>query len=286
MIMRAAVPFPKAALSSECNVDPATRVQNLALVVPEADNRNELGLALQLRLEASELERCARAIGAASGGTKPRTEGAFTVFATGDLRADTLAVAENGLAILAPNAWALSMTEAANGRAPSAERAPPHGDLLAAVKKGDGGAPRTVIASVALPRATRERLRRELESELPSDSVERKSMEGVLGVEAAAAALDVATDTDLRIELRCESTASCDAVRALVERKRKSWLDNPVLRLLGVAPALESLTFSSSSGRLSAHARLSTIALQSAIEKALLFRASAARERPKADAGP
>lgn len=275
-MVRALVPFPRAASAGECAIDPASRVESVALVVPEGEDRHDLGLAVKLRLEREELERCGKALSESSASKKPETRGSFSLFASGDARADTLAITQSGLAILAGREWANAMVDAADGKRPAATTAPPHSDLLAAATpktSPDGGqTTRAIVMSVALPAATRQRVRREIEAELAPGSDDRVAMEGVLGVEAVAAAIDVATDTEIALELRCDAAPSCAKVHQLLERKRKSWGQNPVLRLLGVGGAVDSLTVSAQGARLSAKTRLPTLELRAALERGLAWR--------------
>lgn len=268
------VPIPQEA---EKACDAVAHLDSLAVVVPEGDERSDIGVALKLRLGKDELARCADVLvktnAEARGSTSaaPEREGAFSLFASGEPHADTLGAADNGLVVLADRAWATAMARAGSGRAPAAASSPPHDAILRALGK------RALVVSIALPKSTRARIRREMETELGEG--ERKAMEGVLGVEAAGAALDVHADTELAFELRCDTTASCAAVNDLLARKRKQWSESPIVRLLGIGQAADALTLTHRGTKLSISTHLDTNALRSAIERALAFRASRAAPR-------
>lgn len=258
------------------------KVDTLALVVPEGEERSDIGLAMKLRASSADLARCASSLGdgkaldasAESSTQKPERHGAFTLFASGEPRADTLAASDNGLVLLGARAWTLAMAEAASGRKPAATKSPPHADVLKALGS------RALLVSVALPKATRARIRREMAGdradalESPAD---KNAMEGVLGVEAVGAAVDVdakTSETELIAELRCDTVSSCAAVNDLVTRKKKAWSENPVVRLLGVGPAADALTISLQGQRLELRTRLATDDLRGALERILAWRRS------------
>lgn len=269
-VLRGLIPLPREA-QRDCDI--GGKLDSLAIVVPEGEDRSDLGVAMKARLTPDEQVRCAKALeqivrstsgGSGTGAGKPEASGPFSVIPTGDARADTLMVAPNGLVLLAPRAWASTMASTAMGRSPGALQALPHGDVLRSL-----GA-RHLVISVALPRATRERIRREMERELKPE--DRRAMEGVLGVETLAAGLDVGAETDLAADLRCETTTSCSAVHELLTRKRKTWSENPILRLLGLGRALDAstLTLSPEGRRLEVRVRMATEDLRSALERGLV----------------
>lgn len=243
--------------------DLASHLDAVVLTVPEGDERSDLGFALKLRMTPSELASCARA--AAGEGATPERKGGFAFVPAKLGHADTLAAADNGLVLVGERTWVEAMAAAASGRAPSAVSAAPHDAALRAL----GG--RALAVSVALPKATRARIRREMESELTES--DRKPMEGVLGVEGAGAALDLrAEDADVAVVLRCATGDACGSVKALVEKKKQAWTASPIVRLLGLGAAASSLTVVQSGPRLEATAHLATSDLRSALETALAFR--------------
>lgn len=270
--LRGLVPLPH---DPQGACDALGHLESLALVVPEGDERSDLGVALKLGLTKDQLARCAEVVqrNAAERGVTPapapQRQGAFTSFATGEPRADTLAAAENGLVLLGSADWTANMAQAGSGRAPSAGTTPPHASMLQRL-----GA-HAIVASIVLPKATRARIRREMEGEL-GDS-ERAAMQGVLGVEAVGAALDLRAETSLAFELRCDTAASCGAVNDLLTRKRKQWSASPIVRLLGIGPAADALTIKHESARLSIATHLDTTAVRDALERALAFRSSRAQ---------
>lgn len=259
------------AVRSGCELD--NKVDTIALTVPEGEDRSDLGVALKLRMTSEELGRCRTVVmneGAERDGSNAATSGrgAFTFFGTGDARANTLAAAENGLALLGDREWVASMADAASGTTKSAVSAPPHSEIL----RGLGA--RSIVVSVALPKATRARIRQEMESEVSSGS--NGAMAGVLGVEAIGLALDIRDQTELTADLFCDSSSSCAAVNELIERKRATWSQNPILRLLGVGSAVDALGIKLAGRKLEVSTRLPTSDLASAITQALAFRKSRA----------
>ena len=291
-VLRNLVPLPSVrAEASPCDT---SKVDSLAIVVPEGDERSDIGLAMKLRMSTTELARCASSLSASSSSSSSREsskqerQGAFTLFASGEPRADTLAASDNGLVLLGARAWALSMADAASGRAPGATKSPPHADVLRAL-----GA-RTLLVSVALPKATRARIRKEMVGDRESSAADRTAMEGVLGVEAVGAAVDVlpkTAETELVAELRCDSVSSCAAVNDLVSRKKKAWTENPIVRLLGLGQAADALTISLQGSRLEIRTRLRTEDLRNALERVLAWRKFTPNRSPAPspalpDAGP
>ncbi len=284
-VLRGLVPLPAAARADTvASAGPCDtkKVDTLALVVPEGEERSDIGLAMKLRASSAELARCASSLGdvraldasAKSSPQKPERHGAFTLFASGEPRADTLAASDNGLVLLGARAWTLAMAEAASGRKPAATKSPPHADVLKALGS------RALLVSVALPKATRARIRREMAGDR-ADSLEspgdKTAMEGVLGVEAVGAAIDVdakTSETELIAELRCDTVGSCAAVNDLVTRKKKAWSENPIVRLLGVGRAADALTISLQGQRLEVRTRLATDDLRGALERILAWRRS------------
>lgn len=254
------------------------RLESAAIVVPEGDERSDLGFALKLRMTPDELAKCARA--AAGDGVPTETRGGFAFVAAKLGHADTLAAAENGLVLVGERAWVEAMAAAASGRAPSVVSSPPHDATL----RGLGA--RTVSVSISLPKATRARIRREMETEIATGG--RRPMEGVLGVEAAGAGVDVRADadTDATVVLRCDTKDACTSVKSLVESKKAGWSSSVAVRFLGLAAAAESIAVTQTGTRVVATARLPTSDLKSALERALAFRRSRSEPEPMRPPAP
>jgi hypothetical protein len=277
-LLRALVPFPRT-VADACGFEPVTRVESLALVVPEREDQSDIGIALKLRTTADELSHCAQGLG--NSAPKPaEMRGAFTLFATGDGRADALAAAPNGLTILAPRAWATAMVDTANGGSPSATAAPPHAELLRAAARADGH-PRSVVVSIALPTATRVRLRQELEREGDAGTKETAdTMAGVLGVEAVAAAIDVSEKTELALELRCETERACNSVKELLERKQRAWSENTIVQILGLGRAAAGMSIALTPRRIALKTSIDTPELRGALERILSWRRASRAPKP------
>jgi hypothetical protein len=123
-----------------------------------------------------------------------------------------------------------------------------------------------------------------MEAEL--EGTERGAMEGVLGVEAVGASIDVRAETEVVAELQCDSPGSCAAVNDLVARKQRDWAANPLIRILGLGQAADALSLSLNGSRLELRTRLATEDLRSALARALAWRKSRAADEPARAAVP
>lgn len=278
-LLRALLPVPKA--MEGCALEPAW-VQSLALAVPSGDDRTDLGLALRVVASRNELERCQAALtrhaSTAKDAGSERYHG-FELMNVGDARADTLGAAPNGLVLLAPRPWARTMAEAVSAPQLSAATAGPHHVPRALT----GGPPPTLFVSVVLSAATRERVRAELAREEGGRAPEAggrkaeardegRTMASVLAVGSASLSLVVAEETDAELRLFCDTANACADVGRLWDKKRGVWSQSPVVKLLGLGPLVDGLTATEAGQTLLIRARIPTLSLKSAVERALAFR--------------
>src|SRR6202008_2228951 len=111
-----------------------------------------------------------------------------------------------------------AMLGAADKIKPSLRDAPDHTAMRASLTSKEGFRSPTLLASVILPRALRERLKNEMGDELGQNKDSNAMWAGVLDVSALGIAIRAGgpgQNVDAAVELVCESGPSCDAVDKL-----------------------------------------------------------------------
>lgn len=240
-------------LSDACGFEPLAHLTQVALVAPEAEG--DFGVAFAGDFDKADLSRCAEKVLRARGG-QPSTEvrGTFTLVGdASDPKRARLAYRGGGPFLVGRGAWLLTMIDAVDGKV---ERARPE---LLGVRSSLASAGRAVVVAALLPKGMRDQLASEMESH-------EKAGEG--GAYAAVLAVDragfsIATGgpgsmTSFGAELHCESADACTSVKKLVEQKRFAASTSPALRLVGLGPAIDSLTVDDHGLSLSVHAEAPT----------------------------
>jgi hypothetical protein len=259
-------------LSEACGFDPLSRMKELLVTSPENGEHGDFGLAFTGDFTRDELARCAeKAIRARGGSPATSTHGAFTtVEDTADAKHGRVAYREGGPYLVGRGAWLDAMIDAVEARREGP--GPEHTALRASLAPKAGSA-QAIVLTALLPTALREKLKGELGAELGSEA--DKAYVSVLAVSQAGLALGTGgagSTTELVAELRCETPAACNEVKALVGRKRLAFSRELGVRLLGLGPLLDSLKVDSTGPSLSASAQAPTDDLARAVQRALDFK--------------
>ncbi|MBX3186036.1 MAG: hypothetical protein KF819_03435 [Labilithrix sp.] len=270
-------------LAAACGFDPLARVQRLAIAVPEEGERGEFGLVARVEVTRAELEKCTSALAEKRGAkSEAREVGSFAVVDSGGSQAK-LGYGSGGLLVVGKGAWFDAMLGAADKTKPGLRDAPEHVAMRASLTSKEGFRSPTLVASIILPRALRERLKGEMGAELGGHDAENAMWAGVLDVSSLGVAIRAGgpgQNVDAAVEIVCESAEACDAVDKLVQRKRLEWSKELSLRLVGLGPLIDSLETKRHETRLRATASVDAAGFTSTIERILKL-----RSRPK-DAPP
>ncbi len=260
-------------LLERCGFDPVTKLRQLVVTSPELEidaGDSDFGIAFSGDFGRDELSACAEKVILAHGG-QPSTSkrGTFSVIedTSGGKRA-RVAYRDGGPFLVGRGAWLDAMMDAAEGKA-DRER-PEHAALRAALSK-QGAPPRAITVTALLPKALRERLKAEMAGEGGGGEPE-KSYASVLAVEQAGLSVGTGgpeSTTDIAVELRCESTADCEAVRDLALRKRLALSRNFGVRVIGLGPLLDTLAVDVHDCSLSASTHAPTADLARAVQRAV-----------------
>jgi len=266
-------------ISDACGFDPVARIRELLVTSPENGERGDFGVAFTGDFTRDELVRCAEKIAHASGGSPvTSTHGDYTLLEnSADPNHTRGAYRDGGPFLVGRGAWMDAMIDAVEGRA---ERmAPEHAALRSALAPKAGGPAQAIVLTALLPASIREKLKGQLGTELGSDG--DKAYVSVLAVSQAGVALGTGgagSATALSAELRCETPAACDEVKALLERKRLGLSRDLGVRLVGLGPLLDSLKVDTHGPALSASASAATDDLARAIQRTLDFKGLGARK--------
>ena len=266
--------------SAACGFDPAAKIDELAIALPEAEDTGDFGLVMQGAVGRDELVACAQKVILARGGHPTvAPQGAFTFVDDTSVGAK-LALHEGGPFLLARGPWLTKMVATVEKKNPSIEESAAHLELRRAL------GPAAVVLTALLPSKLRDRLRREMNAELTGANG-NAAMAGVLAVKAAGVALVpgvVGGTTELTAELRCETGDACTEVKKLVERKRDGWSKDLSFRLLGIGPLIDALAIETHEATLRATTRLPADDARRLIERAIEM--TAPRRRPSAPPAP
>ncbi|MFO0678972.1 MAG: hypothetical protein U0169_20760 [Polyangiaceae bacterium] len=233
-------------LAEACGWDPASRLEEVALAVPENGETGAFGLAVRARVTRVELANCGDKL-VASRGAHATTSKRGAFFVTKDdgegrsKKLPALAVREDGVVLLAEDPWLSRMIDTAEGAVPDVSKNVLHEALRS--RLAPDGAPLALVTAV-LPKSLRDRLRNEMASELAAAA--NGTMDGVLSVEAAGVALRYRADggdgsATLAAELVCESEAGARSIHGFLDGKRASWKQDLALRLVGVGRVADAL---------------------------------------------
>jgi hypothetical protein len=263
-------------LADACGFDPLSRVVRMAVAMPEAGERGDVGLAARVEVSREELERCTRALAEKRGGAavEPREQNGFHVI--DGPHGARLAYGKGGLLVAGKGAWLDAMLAAARGAGPGLRDAREHVALRDALTRHEGFRAPTVLVTALLPKSLRERLKREMGAELDAPELDRPAsnqvMAGVLGVSAVGAAVKAGApggNVEVAIEMQCDSAEACTVVEKLILKKRLEWSKDLVLRLAGFGQAIDSLDVKVDGAHLRATATSGADALAGAIDRAL-----------------
>lgn len=256
-------------LAEPCGFDPLARVREVAIAVPEDGEPGDFGVAARVDVTGDELARCAERIGEKKG--KPASfekQGDTYVMldAPGGRRIAYRPVREgSGLLLVATPRWLGAMLAALDGTGSRLDTDATHATLRAALERG--GAPSLAITA-AVPKALRERIRRDLDRE-PGTDDGRDTMVGILGVYGAGLGVALGPgEARFQLELLCEAPAHCEATRAWLERKRFSLSRDLAARLVA-GPFIDSFTVDTRGTTLGASARGSADDLARAVRRVL-----------------
>ncbi|MDB4940895.1 MAG: hypothetical protein JWP97_429 [Labilithrix sp.] len=270
------------ALASACGFDPTSRVQKVAVTVPEEDGeRGAFGVIARVEVTRDELETCTRALADKRGGKAETHEsGSFVVLddrSIGGALTPRLAYGRGGLLVVGKGAWFDAMLGAADHTQPSLRDAKEHVALRTALTAAEGFHAPTVLVTALLPAPLRERLKREMSSETDAPDASNAIMAGVLGVNAVGLALHVGgpgQNVDASALLACDDEPGCAAVESLLVAKKKEWSGELTLRFLGLGPVLDSIEVKREGVRVRVTASAQADALAAAIDRVSKLRAS------------
>lgn len=263
-------------LEDACGFDPLTRVETLAVAVPEDGEKGELGVAAKVTVTGDELEKCTTALAAQRGQkAEPHTVHGFGVVEAAGAK---LAYGHGGLLLAGKGGWVDTMLATANGELPSYKTAEAHASLRASLRALEP-AP-TVVVSALLPRSLRDRIRTEMAGEATHDAA-ANTMAGVLGVSGVGAAIRAGasgSSINLAAVLVCDTDTACESVEKLVSRKRFEWSKELMLRMIGLGPLLDSIAVKRDGSRITVTASAPADQLAATIDRVLRLRAQR-RER-------
>jgi hypothetical protein len=275
-------------LADACGFDPLSRVDRLALAVPEEGDKGELGVAARVTVTRDELSTCTANL-AGKRGDKVVTKdvGSFAVVedssSADEAARPRLAYGHGGLLVVGRGAWFDAMLASADGKKPGLREAQAHAAIRSSLTSRDGWHSPTLLVSALLPRSLRDRLKNEMGAEIlganakaedngSGNEREKNVMAGVLGVSGVGLALRAGASgqsTDAAVELVCDNADACLSVEKLILKKRLDWSKELTLRLVGFGPLLDSIEVKRDGGRIRVTAGASADALASTIERVL-----------------
>lgn len=258
-------------LAKACGFEPITRVQTLVLAVPEEGERGDFGVAAKIEVSPEELEACTKGLAHEhEGKAEAERQGPFLVMS--DKGGRRIGYGDGGLLLVGKGSWFDQMIGAAQRKAPSLKDATDHVAVRTALLRGnEWGAPALVVTA-ALPKALRERLKREMDGESGDAS---SVMAGVLGVTTAGLAVRAGGASDLvevRGELTCESTEAAATVTKLLQKLKFDWSKDLPFRMIGLGPLFDSISIEQEGVRVHASASMNGEALSTSLSRALRFR--------------
>lgn len=284
-------------LTSACGFDPISRVQALAVAVPEEGDKGELGVAARATVTRDELSKCTSALAGRRGGkVDTREVGSFVVVETSpgeELARPRLAYGHGGLLVAGRGAWFDAMLSAADGKQPGAREATAHADMRASLESKDGWRAPTLLLSAVLPRPLRDRIKNEMGPELEAAKDGRHGpndvMAGVLGVSTLGVALKAGERgqrVDAAVEMLCDTEEACAAVEKLLLKKRLDWSKELSLRMIGLGPLLDSIEVTRARSRIRVTAGTSADHLTATIDRLMRLRARPRERSTDSDTTP
>jgi hypothetical protein len=265
------------ALQEACGFDPVSRIQKVAISVPEEGERGEFGVVARVEVSRDELERCTKALAEKRGGrAETHDVGTFVVLEDHSISGagSRLAYGKGGLLVVGKGSWFDAMLGAADHLKPGIRDAQQHVALRKSLTSKDSFRAPTVVVTAILPRALRERLKGEMGAELGGADLSNAAMAGVLGVSAVGVAIAAgSSNVDAAVELVCDSPDACEAVKKLVDKKRAEWSSDLGLRMIGFGPLFDSFDVKLDGARLRATVSAQGDALAATLDRVLKLRA-------------
>lgn len=267
------------ALEEACGFDPFTRVEKLAIAVPEKEGVHDFGLVARVHVTGDELSTCKRRLDEKRGGgpSEAKQRGDFVVLegvSAGGTKG-RLAYGKKDLLVVSTGEWFDAILATANREAPSIREAKEHEALRASLTSREGWRMPTLLVTAILPRALRDRIRGEMSAEADAKDGSRAAMAGVLGVSAIGLAVKAGRSgghVDARIEMACDSADACGQVDKLVQKKRLDWSKDLALRMVGFGPIIDSLETKHEGARLEVSASANADMLANTIERVMRLR--------------
>lgn len=266
------------AVEEACGFDPFTRIERLALAVPEKEGERDIGLVARVQVSSAELATCKQRLDERRGGeaAPAKERGDFVVIdgvQAGGAKG-RLAYGKKDLLVVSTGDWFDAILATASGERPSLRAAKEHADLRASLTAREGWRLPTVLVTAILPRALRDRIR----GETGPDA----AMAGVLGVSAIGLAVKAGPPgghVDARIEMVCDSAAECASVDKLIQKKRLDWSKDLALRMVGFGQVIDSLETKQDGTRLEVSASANADMLANTIERVMKMK-SGQGQRP------
>lgn len=272
-------------LADACGFDPLSRVDQLAVAIPEEGDKGELGVAARVTVSGDELQKCTSALADQRGGkVATKDVGSFAVIEDSSSSSaegvkPRLAYGHGGLLVAGRGTWFDAMLDAADGKKPGLKAAAAHLAMRSSLTNRDGWRAPTLVVTALLPRQLRDRLKDEMGAEIGSKDTSQKIMAGVLGVSSVGLALKAGErgqNTDLAIELSCDNPEGCEAVEKLVLKKRLDWGKELTFRMVGLGPLLDSIDVKRDGARLRVTATAPADALAQTIDRIIRLKSRGA----------
>jgi hypothetical protein len=277
-----------ASVEEACGFDPLKRIERMALAVPEKEGERDYGVIARVKVTRDELKTCKRRLDEKRGSTAPTEVTERGDFVVIDTPKGKLAYGSGDLLVVSTGAWFDTILETANGKHPTIKDAQEHSDLRFALTAREGWRAPTLVVTAILPRALRERIKKEMAPEADRDEKDAV-MGAVLGVSAVGVAMRAGPTGghfDARFLLSCDSQKACELVERLVLKKRLDWSKNLMFRLGGFGPLIDSIETKVTGSRLEVSATANVDSLAGAIERAIRHSESLPSERPTIPALP
>ncbi len=283
-------------VATTCGFDPLDRASQVAISVPEEES-GEFGLAVTHDLGRDEVSACAKRLANERGdGATFRQEGPYGILEAAESidpgPKGQIVYREGAPLLVGRGGWMTKMRGALDGTEPRIATQKAHTalrEVVGANAPGDAARP-ALVATAVLPKALRERLRRQMvtDAEGPNAAKSAQTMDAILAVGEVAIAVHTTTASapvTVFAELRCEKPGACETVRAFLERKKAKLGQDPIVRLMGFGPILDAVKLEVNGEVLDARAEWAADDVRrvfSALGRALFPTAPAPAPRPLA----
>lgn len=257
-------------LGDACGFDPLTRVEKLAVSVPESGERGDLSVAARVTVTAPELEKCTGALTTNAGASA--TQNGFSVITT---QGGSRVGYGHDLLVAGAGKWFDRMLATADGKNPNVKASAQHVAIRSYLTSQNGwGAPSMVVTAV-LPATIRDRIRNEIAGEPGDKTAAQAAMGGVLGVSGVGLALKAGGkggSIELAAELVCDTDVACGNVEKLVSRQRFEWSKELMLRMVGLGPLLDSIVIKHDGTKVLVTAAAPAEQLAATLDRVMRFR--------------